>query len=331
MLHKIMHLSISIIIVCYKGYKPLKQCLDALVLINNDALKTEVIVVNNCPGDNEFNTLLKNYPSFHCIENSKNGAYGNGCNLGASVATGAFYFILNPDTVVTEYALFALVNFLQSNATVMAASCKQVNENGKESIAWGAFPAYDNLTGVMRKLFSTGYKSQIKRKEGFSSEIFFPDWISGSAILIRRDDYIKLNGFDEDYWMYFEDVDICKRIRNCGGEIAFCENITIEHKHGGSSRINLKTASITKTEVFISKHIYINKHTKGFKKIFIQTFLVTNNLLSLIPITVLGLIFFFIPKIFLRCRIFANLVVYYVGTVIRCSWATPRSVNFNKN
>jgi len=322
---------LSIIIVSYKGYKRLKQCLDSLVLLNSENLKIEVIVVNNCPDDQEFNSLLKNYPSFHPIENSKNGGYGNGCNLGASIANGAFYLILNPDTIVCEHALIDLVDFLKSNPSIMAVSCKQVNETGKESVAWGAFPDYRNLTGLMRKLFSTGYKSQIKHKEGFSPEIFFPDWISGSVILIRKDDYEKLNGFDEDFWMYFEDVDFCWRIRHSGGEIAFCTNIVIEHNHGGSSRVNMKTASITKTEVLISKHLYISKHISGIKKAFIQTFLVINNLLSLILPAVLGLIFFFVPKLFLRVYILTRLIAYYAGCLIRNSWVSPRSVNFKRS
>jgi Predicted glycosyltransferases len=70
--------------------------------------------------------------------------------------------------------------------------------------------------------------------------------------MIKHETFDKLGGFDEDFWMYSEDVDLCRRIRNAGGEIAFCSNITIEHNHGGSSRVNLKTTSLTKTEVHIS-------------------------------------------------------------------------------
>jgi len=167
----------------------------------------------------------------------------------------------------------------------------------------------------------------MKRREGFSSEILFPDWISGSAILIRQDDYKRLNGFDEDFWMYFEDVELCRRIKRSGGEIAFCTNITIEHNHGGSTRINMKTASITKAEALISKHLYISKDTSGFKKIFIQSFLVISNIVSLIPAAAAGLIFFFIPKLFLRFNILKNIVIYYCGSLSSGSWISPRSVN----
>jgi GT2 family glycosyltransferase len=99
-------------------------------------------------------------------------------------------------------------------------------------------------------------------------------------MMTRNETFKKAEGFDEDFWMYFEDVDFCRRIRDTGCEIAYCRNITVEHNHGGSSRIDLKTTSLTKTEVRISQHIYISKHKAGFENLFIQTFLILNNLIS---------------------------------------------------
>jgi hypothetical protein len=130
--------------------------------------------------------------------------------------------------------------------------------------------------------------------------------------------------------MYFEDVDLCRRIRDTGCEIAFCRNITIEHNHGGSSRINLKTVSMTKTEVHISRHVYISKHRKGFEKLLIQTFLVLNNIISGGVMAILGLLLFFIPKVFSRTLIFCGLISYYAGSLFRSSWISKRSVNFQK-
>jgi GT2 family glycosyltransferase len=125
-------------------------------------------------------------------------------------------------------------------------------------------------------------------------------------------------------------VDLCRRVRNIHCEIAFCRNITIEHNHGGSSRINLKTASLTKTEVHISRHVYISKHKEGAERIFIQLFLVINNLISGGLMALLGLLFFFVPKVFARTLLFFRLIGYYVGSLYRLSWISPRSVNFHK-
>jgi Predicted glycosyltransferases len=130
--------------------------------------------------------------------------------------------------------------------------------------------------------------------------------------------------------MYFEDVDLCRRVRNIDSEIAFCRNITIEHNHGGSSRINLKTTTLTKTEVLISRHVYISKHKTGLEKLLIQIFLVFNNLISGGIMALIGLLLFFIPKVFSRTLIYYRLIGYYTGSLFRFSWISPRSVNFHK-
>ncbi|HAM11335.1 MAG: hypothetical protein A2X05_12990 [Bacteroidetes bacterium GWE2_41_25] len=321
---------LSIIIVSYKGYERLKQCLESLNSFSGSNLSTEVIVVNNCPGDDAISSFTNLYPRFRFFNNEVNGGYANGCNKGAGFAYGQYILILNPDTIATEGALEELVKTAKSNPEFMITSCRQVNEKGKESIAWGPFPGFRNLTGFMRAILRTGFQSQIRVKEGYSSDVFFPDWISGSVVLISKENYLRLNGFDEDFWMYFEDVDLCKRARDMGGEVAFCNYVSIEHNHGGSSRINKKTASITKAEVLISKHIYMNKHRSGPDKFLIHSFMVINNLLSAGLIALPGLIFFFIPKLFLRTLIFIRIIDYYTGVLLKFSWDTPRSVNYRK-
>lgn len=319
---------LSIIIVSYKGYDRLKQCLESLTSFTGSNLITEVIVVNNCPGDEFISRFENHYPGFRFINNEINGGYAYGCNKGVNNASGKFILILNPDTIITEGALEELVKTAKSNPGFVITSCRQVNEKGRESIACGPFPGFRNLTGFMRVIFRSGYQSQIRVKDGFPTDIFFPDWISGSVVLISKENYLRLNGFDEDFWMYFEDVDLCKRTRDTGGEVAFCNNVTIEHNHGGSSRVNKATSSLTKAEVLISKHIYFSKHKSGIQKVLIQLFLVLNNLISSGLVAVTGLIFFFIPKLFLRTLIFHKLIQYYAGAFKRRRWESPRSVNY---
>ena len=323
-------IDLSVIIVSYKGYERLIQCLDSLIKLGGGLFNSEVIVVNNCPGDDSFSMIESQYTGFRFVRNKINGGYANGCNLGASFATGKYLLILNPDTVVTENSLFDLLTVARSNATFIITSCRQVTENGRQSIAWGPFPEFKSLTGFMRAIFRTGYKSQIRLKQGFPSDIFFPDWISGSVIMISAENYKKLGGFDEDFWMYFEDVDLCRRAKNEGGDIAFCNNISIEHNHGGSSRINKKTTSVTKAEVVISRHIYIHKHKKGFGRFIIQSFLVTNTLISFGFTAIAGIIFFFIPKLSLRTFVYGRILEYYLSAFIRGTWLSPRSVNYPK-
>ena len=317
---------LSIIIVCYKGWDQLRKCLDALDSFSGKNFKTQVIIVDNKSEDETIHKIEERFPKFQFIYNDVNGGFANGCNLGAKTAVGEFVLFLNPDTVAAETEVEKLLYQARKNPEFGIVSCRQVNEKGKESISYGAFPSMFNLTGIQRAIF-TSRQSKI---QDLKSEISFPDWVSGSVILMRHETFKKESGFDEDFWMYFEDVDLCRRIRNTDGKIAFCRNITIEHNHGGSSRINLNTISLTKTEVHISRHLYISKHKKGFEKILIQSFLVLNNILSGGAMAIIGLLLFFIPKVFSRTLIFYRLTSYYLGSLFRLSWISPRSVNFQK-
>jgi GT2 family glycosyltransferase len=317
---------LSIVIVSYKGWERLTKCLEALDSFTGKNFTTEVIIVDNRSDDETIIKIEEKFPKFRFIYNQVNGGYSNGCNLGSKSAAGEFLLILNPDTVASESEVEKLLNIAKQNPSYGVVSCRQINEKGKESIASGQFPHMLNLTGLQRALFGSRKPEAGSQKPG----IAFPDWISGSVVLMRKEIFREINGFDEDFWMYYEDVDLCRRVRNISLKVAFCGNITIEHNHGGSSRINLKTASLTKTEVHISRHLYISKHKSGLEKICIQTFLVINNLISGGLMAFLGLLFFFIPKLFARTLIYFRLLRYYTGSVFRHSWISPRSVNFIK-
>jgi GT2 family glycosyltransferase len=318
---------LSIVIVCHKGWERLYKCLEALDMFSGENLKTEVIVVDNKSDDTTIDEIEKHFTKFRFIHNEVNGGFGNGCNLGARNAGGEYILFLNPDTVASESALERLVGISRQNPEFSILSCKQVNEKGKESVASGTFPSMFNLTGFQRAVF----RRPASRISDLTPDISFPDWISGSVILIRNDTFKRIDGFDEDFWMYYEDVDLCKRTRNMGGEIAFCSNVSIEHNHGGSSRINLRTTTLTKTEVQISRHVYISKHKAGIEKLAIQTFLVINNLISGGIMALAGLLFFFLPKVFSRTLIYCRLIGYYTSSLFRFSWISERSVNFKGN
>lgn len=325
---------LSIIIVCYKGWDRLNKCLDSLNSFSGKSFTSEVIIVDNKSDDNIILEIADRFPRFRFIFNEINGGFANGCNLGARNSSGEFLLFLNPDTVASESEIEKLLNVAKQNPAFSIVSCRQVNEYRKESISAGPFPSIFNLTGFQRAILQrpkpdTRDLTPVARRP--TPDISYPDWVSGSVILIRRESFIKLGGFDEDFWMYFEDVDLCKRVRNVHEEIAYCSDITIEHNHGGSSRVNLRTASLTKTEVNISRHVYISKHKTGFEKILIQTFLVINNLLSGGIMATFGLMFFFIPKLFSRTLIFFRLIGYYAGAATRLSWLSPRSVNFHNS
>jgi GT2 family glycosyltransferase len=309
-------MDLSVIIVCYRAHERVIRCLEALDSFSGKDFGMEVIVVNNNPGDIAFREIENRFTKYRIIHNTVNGGYSNGCNLGVTSAQGKYLLFLNPDTVATENAVQKLLLIAKSDPSVFIVSCRQVRKNGKESKAYGDFP------------WEKRKNSKGEKEAG--NEITFPDWVSGSVMMIPGDIFNSLKGFDEDFWMYYEDVDLCRRAREKGGEIAFCNDITMQHDHGGSTRADLKITSLAKCEVQISKHLYIKKHKTGISKIFIQALTVADNLLTGILTGLAGLLFFFIPKLFVRFLVILRMTGYYTGSLFRRSWISPRSVNFRK-
>lgn len=304
-------MDLSVIIVCYKGWERLDKCLEALDAFTPGGFSMEVIVVDNNSADGRINDFEKKFNRFRFIKSPVNGGYAYGCNLGAKSAEGSTLMILNPDTIVDENTIGTLLVHSKAHPEHYIISCRQTGESGKESRAAGKF-------------FGRSFKRATK--PGNDTHVSFPDWVSGSLMMIRKETFQKLRGFDERFWMYYEDVDICLRARMSGGEIALRKDIEIRHIHGGSSRIDLMTTSVTKSEVQISRHFYIHKHLTGSRRIIYHAIVIMDNLVTGLIMAVIGLVFFFIPQLFVRLLIFARLIHYYAGAVFRRSWMSPRSV-----
>ncbi len=319
---------ISIIVVCFRGWERLEKCLDSLSGFKGNRFTFEVIVVDNNSSDPVIYDLERKYSGFRFIHNEVNGGYANGNNLGCRNASGEYVLVLNPDTEASENEIGKMLDEARAHPDYSIISCRQVNSKGRVTPSTGRFPRPGNLTGFQRSV------ARIFRKASpagnmTADQVIFPDWISGSVVWMKRDLYNRLGGFYEGFWMYYEDVDICSRISREKGKVVSLNNVTIIHNHGGSSRVNIKTASITKTEVQISRHIYISRNMKGIERFLIQIFLVVNNIISGALMAVAGLVFFFIPRLFLRTTIFVRLMGYYIMAVIRNSWISPRSVLYS--
>lgn len=321
---------LSIIIVNYRGWKPLSRCLGSLSSLDNASFSSEVIVVDNFSCDGKLKAFSVQFPSIRFIENTGNFGFSNGNNLGARNSSGKFMLFLNPDTVVSLPALSAMIQLAEDHAEYHIVSCQQENEAGKEENPFGVFPSLKSLTGITRAIFRFSRTRNQLNTQCHVRSVIFPDWVSGSLVLIRREVFNQLGGWSEDFWMYYEDVDLCKRISDIGGKIAFLCNIRIMHQHGGLTRQNKKLIPFYKNEVLKSRHIYISKHFTGMERLLMQIFLVINNLMFdyLIPAFV-GLILFMIPHGRVYLFLYIYLLGYYCRAIKRRTWLLePRSVNF---
>jgi len=321
---------ISVIIVNYKSWKHLEDCLNSLKGIKTDSFSFEVIVVDNCSEDNKLELFTTEFPEFKFLLNSGNFGFSHANNFGASYARGDYFLFLNPDTVINADAISKLFSLAKSNSDYGIVSCSKLRPEGKPEKEIRLFPRIQTLFGFLRVFNNLINKATIAEKYNDNKEIIFPDWVSGSIIFISKKWFLKIDGWNEDYWLYLEDVDLCKRVSKAEGKVALTRNANIIHNHGGASRLNVKTAALTKTEVIISKHVFINLHFNPINKILAQSFLIVFGLLSKFMFAILGIIFFFIPKLYVHLLLFLNLVGYYINALIKCTWLSKRAPNYSK-
>lgn len=319
-------IDISIVIVNYKSWDALTECLEALMTIHSNRFSFETIVVDNHSNDGKLQNFKSLFPTIKFYKNSGNNGFANGCNVGAKIAKGNYLLFLNPDTVANENALFELWDCAKKNPNYGIVTCKQLNEKDREYKEVRLFPSLTTLFGAFRAINKIVTKKQIQKNFSQDKSIIFPDWATGAVIFMSIEWYYKVSGWNEKFWLYLEDVDICKRVYNQGGKVALLRKTSIMHKHGGSTRINIKIKALTKTEVLISNHVYFNEHERGFKRVLIQILLVSALLLQKAILAILGFLCFFIPKLKVNIYIFINLVVYYCSALRNRTWTSPRSV-----
>jgi len=321
---------ISIIIVSYKGGARLVRCLKSLQKIEDTRFTFEVIVVDNQSNDGMQAELSTQFPLFSFISNTGNNGFANGCNLGATNSTGCNLLFLNPDTTVTADALFDLLEEVRVRPLYSIVSCRQIKENGTKDRPYGKFLTILTLTGWFRAILQI-FTGSIEDSFVQTKHSLYPDWVSGSVIMIRRASFLRLGKWDEDFWMYFEDVDLCRRAKKRGGEIVKLKEASVGHTHGGSSRINREITVMTKTEVHISRHLYISKHERNLNAFFMHFILILNNMvLGLLPALV-GMVFSFIPKASIFPLTYIKLVGYYLHVLRTGNWMSVRSVNYGLN
>lgn len=319
---------ISVIIVNYKSWSHLQKCLNSLIEINSQKFSFEVIVVDNHSDDGQLETFKIDFKSVKFIENTGNNGFANACNFGVAQAKGTHLLFLNPDTIANEMALEQLIQTSKLQPDYGIISCQQVDENGKLNNHDKLFFSPSRMFGSFRFFYKIFHQSELNQRFNQSKEVVFPDWVSGSVVFMSRTWFNKINGWCEDYWMYYEDVDLSKKVTDAGGKIVLLKNVNIIHAHGGSTRINVKIKALTKSEVIISRHVFIHKYFKGLTCFVMQSLTIVYQIVINFLMGLIGIIIFFKPKFRVYYYLAINIFTYYLGLPFKHQWLSLRSVNY---
>jgi O-antigen biosynthesis protein len=259
-------INVSVIIVNYNVKDLLEQCINSILAASKN-LNAEIIVVDNNSFDGSTELLKSKFSSnssIKIIESPVNLGFAKANNLGAEEAKGEYLLILNPDTILQEDTLEKTLQFHKTNPGMGALTCKLILPSGKLDLACRrSFPtpsvAVYRILGLS-KLFK---KSKVFGKYNLTylneDETYEVDSIVGAFMLIKKSVYASLNGFDEDYFMYGEDLDLCYRIKQAGYKNYYYHGTSIIHYKGEST----KKSSISYVSNFYgAMQIFVKKNLK---------------------------------------------------------------------
>jgi GT2 family glycosyltransferase len=232
-------MQLSVIILNYKVPFFLKLCLDS-VFSAIECIDAEVIVVDNNSEDESCEMVKKDFPKAILIENKENFGFPKGNNMGVSIAKGKYICILNPDTVVGENTFLSLLNYIETLDDFGILGCKLIDGSGRflpESkrgvpTPWVAFTKFFNLYELFpkNKIFTQYYASHIGANEQGSVEV-----LVGAFMMLEKKLYQELNGFDENCFMYADDIDLSYRAILRGKKNYYNGNVTVIHYKGEST------------------------------------------------------------------------------------------------
>lgn len=232
-------MDISVVIVNYNTEKCIQECIDSVLMQRQ--VSFEIIVVDNASQDDSA-VVLENYGhKITLIKSQENLGFAKANNLAFKSAQGDYLFLLNPDAFfTTENDLANILNYMRCNSHYGIVSTK-ILKNDRESLPEKYYPGQKHLL--------------LKELDDLPGEIA---WVLGASLIIHGKLYALLKGFDEDYFLYSEDTDLCLRTRKAGYAIGYYPDVVVRHIGGASEKQNNQYNVTTKKQR--GMHIFIRKH-----------------------------------------------------------------------
>ncbi|HYJ37893.1 MAG TPA: glycosyltransferase family 2 protein [Chitinophagaceae bacterium] len=262
---------VSVIIVSYEIKYFLEQCLFSVNAAICRLEKThgqgqaEIIVVDNASTDGTIEFLQKQFPLVRLLSNKENIGFGRANNLAIQHAKGNFILFLNPDTIIPEPILSDCISFFGSHPAAGGIGVRMVDGAGKFLLeskrgfptAWRSFCKLSGLSSLFPHSNAfAGYNAGHLNETG----VFQVDALAGAFMMIRSEVLEKVGVFDERFFMYAEDIDLSKRIKDAGFENYYLGNHTILHFKGEST---VKDRAYVK-RFYGAMNLYVQKHYTGF-------------------------------------------------------------------
>ena len=254
---------VSVVIVNYKSYEELDACLESLSHAGPPGL--EVIVVDHSSSPRELARIQGRYPAVRLFPVDGNPGFSAGVNAGSRLAAGRHFLILNPDARVEPGAVEAMVDYLDSHPRTAVVGARVKDPDGTVQRSARRFPTM--LTGLAGRssLFTRMWPGNpLSRRDLLTdapttapSEV---DWVAGSCMAVEADAFAKVGGMDEQFFLYWEDADLCKRLKEAGWRTVYLPSAGVVHDVGRSRQ---HARALSARAFHRSAYLYFAKHRAG--------------------------------------------------------------------
>jgi GT2 family glycosyltransferase len=332
---------LSIIIVNYRTWQFIERNLDNLLAslpegTDPASLPLEVVVADNSPDETGMQAFCEKFPWVRVVRTGGNFGYGFAGNSGAEVATGDWLLFMNPDVICDWENLRALLDAGRDNPDWHILSAPQYGMRPRRlqrvfAAYTGLWTYFATMRMLLRLLMPSRYPEP-RRDPAKMRGILGVDWVSGSLMLMSRETFDRLGGWDDDYFLYREDEDICRRAHESGMRVGYFPGASFVHSHASSTRANPETRVLTKSETALSTYLYLLKHEKGMSGRLLRFIMRLQTWTSLPLLELAGrLSGRSIPRLEQKRRIQRRLLAYYRRVARTGIVVSDMSVNYPGN
>ena len=228
-------IDLSIIIVNYNKQDLLEKCIDSIY--KETKISFEIIIIDNGGNHKKLDLLSSLYANVVIKKNKINRGFSSGCNQGALIAKGKHFLFLNPDTIILDGAIDKTYSFITSSSKHAVVGCKLLNFDGTYQPSCRSFPSMFNHLIESLILYKIFPKNKIIGKYYMThmniDDINEVDVVMGAFMMMKKDIFVTLNGFDEQFFMYSEETDFCFRAKKAKYKIFYFPKAYVMHEWGG--------------------------------------------------------------------------------------------------
>jgi len=274
-------LDLSIAIVSYNTRALVLDCLRS-VFETSGKMTVQVILVDNNSHDGTPEAVRGQYPTMQLIVNHQNQGFSKAVNQALEISCGRYLLMLNSDTRLQPRALEHMVACLDQEPNIGVVGCKQWTEDGRMYQSCFHFPSVrDHLTyAALFRTCAPRLQGALASKRAIDcSQSQDVDWINGACLMVRRDLMKACGGLDEGYFMYFEDIDLCRAIRQRGYRIRHMADADVTHLIGRSGERYREQLNLVWE---FSRIRYVEKHFPLFTRWIMKAWIATGALARLI-------------------------------------------------